>query len=227
MKKIFSITISLVLLIVFGNTFATQTHAAGVVTYAVPTPDVTSEFSYKMRKNALHMAYYAMNDKTHPLGTGMEFASKVRPRGAWDYKRTYGSSKTYKFAGATVRGEDLGNMHYGYVGRAAKFSSTLLKSAAGAVQIYSGTSYIGWYKSYFDDPRDQTYITKGINYWNNGNLPSTASYIASRSNELTMNSPQETFTVLDFSELTEEEREAIKRKAEENAKIILEELNNK
>ena len=219
MKKLFSIIVSLVLLILIGNTYHTPKARA-----AVPTPDITSEFSYKMRKNALYMAYYALNDKTYPIGTGLEFASKVRPGGEWDYKQTYGATTTYIFGGMTVRGEDLGNMHYGYVGSASGFSSTLLKSAAGAVQIYSGTSYIGWYKTYFDDPRDQTFISKGISYWENGNLPtkSTSSLILQSDGNENLRT---TFTELDFSELTKEEKEAIKRKAEENTKIILEELN--
>jgi hypothetical protein len=219
MKKLLSIIISFVLLMLISNTsYTTKVHAA------VPTPDITSEFSYKMRKNALYMAYYALNDKTYPLGTGLEFASKVRPNGEWDYKRTYGAATTYIFGGMTVRGEDLGNMHYGYVGSAAGFSPTILKTAAGAVQIYSGTSYIGWYKTYFDDPRDQTFISKGINYWENGNLPTKSmSSLILQSDE--NKNFKTTFTDLDFNKLTEEEKEDIKRKAEENAKIVLEELN--
>ncbi|WP_429675249.1 polymorphic toxin type 44 domain-containing protein [Bacillus mexicanus] len=39
-------------------------------------------------------------------------------------------------------GEDLGNIHYGYVGRAAGFSDSFLRTAAGAYQIYSGTSRV-------------------------------------------------------------------------------------
>ena len=39
----------------------------------------------------------------------------------------------------TLTGENIGNMHYGFVGRGATFSSNLLLSAAGAYQICSNT----------------------------------------------------------------------------------------
>ncbi len=74
-----------------------------------------------------------------------------------------------------MKGENLGNMHYGYVGRFAGFTATQLKTIAGVIQIYSKTSKVKWYKSYFDDPSDQTSIIKRINYYNNKNL-STKSF---------------------------------------------------
>ncbi|MDT3427527.1 hypothetical protein J2Z22_003090 [Paenibacillus forsythiae] len=100
-----------------------------------------------MRTNAAIMAYYAYEESTlfgtYPISTGMEFAERVKSRGVWDYKWTYGYSAKYLFNGLTTTGEDLGNMHYAYVGR-----------VAGAAQIYSGTSSPTWYSSFFDDPTD-------------------------------------------------------------------------
>ena len=61
-------------------------------------------------------------------------------------------------------------MHYGFVGRAAGFPRSLLSSAAGAYQIFSGTSHFGWYQSYFDDPTDQIWINTGMNYWDYNSL---------------------------------------------------------
>ncbi|MEC0247017.1 polymorphic toxin type 44 domain-containing protein [Paenibacillus chitinolyticus] len=96
---------------------------------------------------------------------------KVPSGGPWDYKKDYKNADGYGFGGNWMRGEDIGNMHYGYVGRAAGFSNTLLSSAAGAYQIYSGTASLGWWNSYFDDPMDQAFFNLGVNYWNNKNLP--------------------------------------------------------
>ncbi len=137
--------------------------------------DITKSFSNEMLYNAGYMSQYMLFDKqkgTYPVLTGMEFAERVKSGGVWDFKRTY--TKYYTFDGMFISGEYIGNMHYGFVGRGAGFSRNLLSSAAGAYQIYSGTSSIKWYKSYFDDPSDQAAITKGMNYFRDG-LPKTTS----------------------------------------------------
>lgn len=105
--------------------------------------------------------------------TGKFFASKVRSGGEWDYKLYFGYSTRYLASvnGSLVSmtGEDIGNSNYGFAGRKA-FGADLLKAAAGAYQIYSGTSYLGWYKSYFDDPNDQYWINRGIRYSEGGSF---------------------------------------------------------
>ncbi|WP_405081039.1 polymorphic toxin type 44 domain-containing protein [Paenibacillus chitinolyticus] len=210
-KKILS---SLVALTLFGSLSSTA--------FASVIP-ITSEFSLKMRQNAAYMAYYALNDaqqNTWPIGTGKEFASKVPSGGPWDYKKVYKNADGYGFGGNWMRGEDLGNMHYGYVGRAAGFSNTLLSSAAGAYQIYSGTASIGWWNSYFDDPMDQEFINLGVNYWNNSNLPTQwpPSFSAQSSPNITdKNDPL-------FDLLTPQQKEEIEQKvATRSAQIKAEE----
>jgi hypothetical protein len=146
----------------------TKTNTALVVS------DATNEFTLKMRQNAAYMAYYASIDVdmgTYPLLTGEEFASKVRSGGEWDYKLVYGFSNNYIYDGQVVTGEDMGNFHYGFTGRAATFGETLLLSAAGAYQIYSGTWEPVWWKTYFDDPNDQVMIRYGISMWDNNSWP--------------------------------------------------------
>ena len=61
--------------------------------------------------------------------------------------------------------EEIGNFHYGYVGSAV-WSETILKSMAGMYQIYSGTSSIRYWDSFFDVPADQYDIQRGINKYN-------------------------------------------------------------
>lgn len=99
--------------------------------------------------------------------TGLYFATKVKSGGAWDYKLIYGPTtrRLVELDGSQeyLTGEDIGNLNYGYAGRTV-FSATLLRSAAGAYQIYSGTSQGNWYKTYFDDPNDQYWINRGITY---------------------------------------------------------------
>ena len=105
------------------------------------------------------------------LGTGFNlcvvyFVDRVKTGGAWDYKQFLGSGNHYFIpeVNENMTGECIGNFHYGYVGKSV-FSSTLLLSAAGLYQIYSGTSQWSWFASYFDDPVDQQNIQWGINWY--------------------------------------------------------------
>lgn len=158
--------------------------------------DITSTFAPQMQKNALYMAYYALSDKemgTYPYGTGFEFASKVKSGGVWDYKSVFGKDNQYLFAYKSTTGEDLGNIHYGYVGRFAGFPEETLLSVAGAYQIYSGTSSFSFYKTYFDDPKDQAAIKRGLDYYKYG-LPLSSVPIGYRM----ITSPSTTITLSDF-----------------------------
>ncbi|MCK2157114.1 polymorphic toxin type 44 domain-containing protein [Exiguobacterium sp. 17-1] len=221
-----------------------------VGTYGVVNPggNVTSSFSSIMLKNAARVYQYRIEDKTVPVGTGRFFAKKVQSRGPWDYKHAYGATDKYVFGGRTMKGEDLGNMHYGYVGRFAGFTATQLKTIAGVVQIYSTTSKVKWYKSYFDDPSDQTSIIRGINYYNNKNLPTKSSgsslqvqALASEGTDfnsfkrLSLNNVQDNNTSLEESkfpngmtesqflgQLSLKERTSIIKEARETAEEILE-----
>ncbi|HEO8421307.1 MULTISPECIES: polymorphic toxin type 44 domain-containing protein [Bacillaceae] len=105
---------------------------------------------------------------TRHLVAGSYFAQRVKPGGVWDYKVQLGTTTKYTVSDlnkSLMTGEAIGNFHYGYVGRSI-FSATTLKSAAGLVQIGVGTSDIKFYKSFFDDPKDQAQIQKGIDKYN-------------------------------------------------------------
>ncbi|OEI75434.1 hypothetical protein BG616_15030 [Bacillus subtilis] len=194
------------------------------------TKNITTDFSTKIKQNAIKIAYYAMNDSTYPIGTGREFASKVKTGGPWDYKLKYGPKKKYIFdtKGGCYNptGEDLGNIHYGYVGRAAGFSDSFLRTAAGAYQIYSGTSKVKWYKSYFDDPKDQKMIDLGLRLYKNNWLItnwSKASLSSKSVGTFTVQSVSpKTITNLDkqFDVLSDKEKKEIRERAIKNAKLI-------
>ncbi len=94
---------------------------------------------------------------------GMYFAERVKTGGVWDYKSYMGSKTLYYMEDlrTNMTGETIGNFHYGYVGRAV-FEPVTLRSAAGMYQIISGTSNLGYWDSFFDDPSDQHDINWGI-----------------------------------------------------------------
>ncbi|SHK61887.1 polymorphic toxin type 44 domain-containing protein [Paramaledivibacter caminithermalis] len=146
-------------------------------------PDEPPYFNitYTCHKNAKELqdvydaaeATRIINPNVNPwLVTVGYWAGKVREGGDWDYKRELGWNTEYKIiiGGKVdyVHGEDIGNIHYGYTGRSIGFSQFTLKSAAGLVQVLSGTAKKEWFNSYFDDPKDQYAIQRGIDMYNNG-----------------------------------------------------------
>lgn len=104
---------------------------------------------------------------TAHIVAGAYFAERVKGGGIWDYKVYLGVNNQYYESElrATMTGETIGNFHYGDVGSVC-FGPTTLKSAAGFVQILSGTSDLSYWDSYWDDPRDQNDIQWGINVYN-------------------------------------------------------------
>ncbi|KYH30783.1 hypothetical protein CLTEP_24920 [Clostridium tepidiprofundi DSM 19306] len=146
-------------------------------------PDEPPYFNitYTCHKNAKELqdvydaaeATRIINPNVNPwLVTVGYWVGKVREGGDWDYKRELGWNTEYKIiiGGKVdyVYGEDIGNIHYGYTGRSVGFSQVTLKSAAGLVQVLSGTAKKEWFNSYFDDPKDQYAIQRGIDMYNNG-----------------------------------------------------------
>lgn len=98
---------------------------------------------------------------------GLYFVDRVRSGGAWDFKSKLGTTRSYYIPELKVymKGETIGNFHYGYVGSAV-FTPFELKSAAGLYQIWSGTSDLSFWDSYFDDPADTEDIQWGIDVYN-------------------------------------------------------------
>lgn len=129
----------------------------------------------KTNGNTMYRVWYMNNQTYGPnigmIETGLYFASKVKTGGDWDYKRQLGTQTIYiaEVDGKSINmtGEFIGNANYGYAGRKV-FGASLLRTAAGAYQIYSGTSHGSWYSTYFDDPNDQYWINRGISYSEGG-----------------------------------------------------------
>lgn len=124
----------------------------------------TTRKNAKTLKNVFDDAVFS----TRHAVAGAYFAQRVKPGGVWDFKVQLGTKTSYTvgdLSNSLMTGEAIGNFHYGYVGRAI-FSATTLKSAAGLVQIGVGNSSLAFYDSFFDDPKDQTQIQRGIDKYN-------------------------------------------------------------
>ncbi|WP_071546313.1 polymorphic toxin type 44 domain-containing protein [Pseudodesulfovibrio hydrargyri] len=68
----------------------------------------------------------------------------------YDYKR--GGHPEY---------EDFGNYHYGLYTKALGLNASFTQAAAGAAQVFSLTSKMSFWRTWFDDPRDNEMVIKG------------------------------------------------------------------
>lgn len=79
----------------------------------------------------------------YPNQTTVYFVSKVKIVGDWDLKSTYNLDYTQKYLtlidgkAINLYGDDIGNIHYGYVGKTI-FPAEVLRAAGGLVQILGG-----------------------------------------------------------------------------------------
>lgn len=133
--------------------------------------DVTYSNSFSscynpLLNNALACSSYAY------IQAGLKFAQNVKGGSVWDYKQLYASELTQ--VKTTINGkvyylsaQDIGNIHYGYVGSSV-FSPTVLKAAAGIYNAIQNGVKISWFTYYFDDPTDQAAIQRGIDWESNG-----------------------------------------------------------
>ena len=90
----------------------------------------------------------------------LEWYKKVRNSGQWDYKQR---NPAY---------EGFGNFNYGATGRAVGIPGAILRRGAGWAQQRAGSSdptFGNWWEDfpYGDDPKDQSLIDQGIQYFDN------------------------------------------------------------
>ena len=130
--------------------------------------DITEKLQTAMEENYNYLVDYYNTKKAESgaiiayIATNLEFASKVRSGGDWDYKSTWNLDKNqlYLYDGRLITYQDPGNMNFGYAGSAIH-TLTDLQLFAGEYQIISGTSSFSFWKSYFDDPEDSAAIAYG------------------------------------------------------------------
>lgn len=128
--------------------------------------DVTERLNKEMLSNAEEL--YSIEKMYGGFAAALYFVEQVKPGGDWDLKaqQDWGlvAGKTYIYDGEEFAFDDIGNIHYGFVG-AVLFSEDVLLMAGGVVQIYCGTSSWKYRNTYFDDPRDQMAIHYGYQLW--------------------------------------------------------------
>lgn len=124
--------------------------------------DIIEQLDEAMKENAKEIVTTQIVFGYPPSTAYFDF--HVAPHGDWDFKSQDSSNldhnKTYRYKNLILRFDDIGNIHYGYIGR-FMFSEDVLLKAAGVVQICTKTSDITYWDSNFDEPRDQTMIKIG------------------------------------------------------------------
>ena len=139
--------------------------------YVPDSVDITDELNSAMLNNSEELAEYRKNNSFS--STVNFFVNKVKPGGDWDFKAqddwSLASDIIYVYNGEHLRYDDIGNIHYGYVGRVI-FNTDMLLLAGGCVQIYTKTSSWDYWSTNFDDPRDQWAIQFGCDLWDMGGL---------------------------------------------------------
>lgn len=130
------------------------------------TIDITDKLDATMKKNAAEMQSYSANHNI--ISTGLYFAERVKPGGTWDFKSqddwNLEYNVTYLYNDTKLMYDDIGNIHYGYVGHSV-FSMNTLLTMAGIVQIGTLTSDFSYINTNFDDPRDQWAVAYGSILW--------------------------------------------------------------
>ena len=137
--------------------------------------NITSRLLSFMRANARTFAnYISQQIKRFGIALGNVlilnyFVNRVKTGGIWDLKRRpewklKNRYDYYVFMGRIITAEDIGNIHFGYVGRVF-LPDTVLRAGADVYQIYSKTSDIRFWWSFFDDPRDSSMIRWGTSLY--------------------------------------------------------------
>ena len=133
-----------------------------------PVVDITWKLTNEMRKNAEELREYEKNYGL--ILAALYFINKVKKDGDWDLKNqsnwSFSDNFTYTFNGIALRNDDIGNIHYGYVGREL-FGIDILLIGGGAYQVKTDFPNIQWKHFYalFDDPRDQLMVIFGSILW--------------------------------------------------------------
>lgn len=133
-----------------------------------PTKDISDSFRDTLKDNA-----NTVKNTTKDKGiveSSKQFYNKVRNKGEWDLKQLPEYQDTFKFNEMTIQAQDIGNINFGYTGKALGLPDSVLLAGAGAAQIMAGTSNFSYIiVSNGDDLRDQIYIMYGIMLYNEDN----------------------------------------------------------
>ena len=130
-----------------------------------PTADITESFRETLKTNADTVKETTKNEGI--IKSGKQFYNKVRNQGEWDLKQLPEYQGTFQFNELVIQGQDIGNINFGYTGKALGLPDSVLLAGAGFAQIKAGTSKFSFIMaSNGDDLRDQMYIMYGIMLYN-------------------------------------------------------------
>ena len=130
-----------------------------------PTADITESFRKTLKTNANTVKKTTKNEGI--IESGKQFYNKVRNKGEWDLKQLPEYQGTFQFNDLVIQGQDIGNINFGYTGKALGLPDSVLLAGAGFAQIKAGTSNFSFIMaSNGDDLRDQMYIMYGIMLYN-------------------------------------------------------------
>ena len=126
-----------------------------------PKANITKSFGNTLRSNADTIKKSKKNDGY--IKTAMLFYNNVRNKGPWDLKQQTEYQGTFQFNEFVIQAQDIGNINFGYTGKALGLPDWVLLAGAGVAQILAGTSNFSFIMaSNGDDLRDQMYILYGI-----------------------------------------------------------------
>lgn len=146
--------------------------------------DITQGFDEIMGEHLAELSLFYQSSYTYYLGLSFGdeqfsrqiakddaiayFITKVETNGDWDLKNGdyFVAHRNFLYRGQIFTGEDLGNIHFGYVG-AFLFPKGVLHLGAGVYQLISGTKSQYW-PTYFDSPRDYDMVEYGWRLYHEG-----------------------------------------------------------
>lgn len=125
--------------------------------------DATKKINDTMKNNA-EIVKEKVQSKDSKLVQYATFANLVKPGGVYDIKQNEEwSGKIVSYNGMILEDQDVGNIHYGYIGRAAGFSEEELLLGAGFAQLIGGNPDLKFcLVSACDDPRDTYFVQLGM-----------------------------------------------------------------
>lgn len=133
-------------------------------------PDKTKELNNKLKKSSSELQKKVQNQNMiEKLNT---FRKEVDDNSKYDLKSGNEWNETISYNGIIMDPQDIGNFHYGYIGRSIGLSEYVLISGAGVNQLskYNIKTIQNCFSpSICDDPRDTYFISMGIIKYDNEN----------------------------------------------------------
>ncbi len=139
-----------------------------LTTMPTPSEDITDSFKETLRENGETIK--ETTKKEGLVESSLLFYNNVRNGGEWDLKQFPEYQGTFTFNGIIIQGQDIGNINFGYTGKALGLPDSILLMGAGVAQIIAGTSsFSSIMASNGDDLRDQVFIIYGIRLYKEEN----------------------------------------------------------